>query len=963
MWGSIFDATKDLAEKARKAAEELEKNLNESAGTAPAVSAPVSVPEEDAMADHADDALNDAWDDDDVEVEEDENEEMDLEEVALTYENDTEDIVPSKIEDTNEVIDHTDDAPVALADEPISTEESPAEVPDPTGMPDGPASADPPHTTLADALVDPVAELPVESMALGVSIAISDVAMNSTDVRPNEDTDTSALFGSMVDSVAPAEAAAANEAPDEEMVSDVPEAEHGPFEASTELAPPSSGEAYILAINKQDDTPSLSVPDVSEDYSKPEDNVVPHPLGVPPLLPGAKVATVVLSHVSSPFENAEMIIESLMSDERTRALLERKFMDSVNEDAVDSQAKMEEIQELLSQREHQLFSKTEQITLMEAMHEKEKEDLLLKIQNTKEEAKRRIQKAKERVDAVESKLKSMSTDQSTSALAQDETIQKQAMMISELREEGEKLARKQADMEAAVRSSKGEARELRTTLEEVEDANSTLTEKLKKLEVDYKTAQHDLQMARQGISQVDQLDSDLRNIREESEKRASTILLLEQEVKELKAANKELHDELNVSRKGAAIETEQERKRLIMEHGRVLSDMEAKLQVCEREAAIREDALRIEIDEIRKRWQDAVRRADALSLDVQASTAPLLRQLESTNKQNRIRATAWAELETQLRNEIETSIAQNETLSRECNEYKTKFTRLERTYKEYESELKQLKNDLYDKTDLIQKLQHQRDELLHERDQLKISYSEIERASNEGVTRVRSEMTRTIVQNEDRYRGHIESMEKQLQEERNQKSVLEQQLQQLLQLGNSNHGFEIEQGDSSGGQQPTFNNDNQQRLRQSEGQVDILADALGHLAGDDNDGDDADEGEILRNNGSTGSYAALEQLTSRLKASKMELKTLRTRLAESEKIRNDLLSVVDESRNAREKLPLFEQRIQELTTENTNLQLEIRGLREDIVDVRELYRTQLNVLLEAQAEAKSNIARDESVEM
>jgi septal ring-binding cell division protein DamX len=59
--------------------------------------------------------------------------------------------------------------------------------------------------------------------------------------------------------------------------------------------------------------------------------------------------------------------------------------------------------------------------------------------------------------------------------------------------------------------------------------------------------------------------------------------------------------------------------------------------------------------------------------------------------------------------------------------------------------------------------------------------------------------------------------------------------------------------------------------------------------------------------------------------------------------------VLAESRNAREKLPLFEARVQELTIENRELTQEVMGLREDIADVRELYRGQLNSLLEAQA--------------
>ena len=674
-------------------------------------------------------------------------------------------------------------------------------------------------------------------------------------------------------------------------------------------------------------------------------------------------------------KNLVSIIDKLLANEVARKMLEEKYSLTVTRDNEDKNAEVngagsiQQLQEELHQREQQLFSKTEQITMMEAMHETEKQDLLSKIQSTKDEAKRRIQKAKERVDAVELKLKNMTSQQTTSSAALEETIQQQTVLITELRKEGEKLAQKQADMELVVRASKTETRELRKQIDEMEEEANRLSEQLRLLEVDYKVAQEQLSSARQGISQVDQLDTELRAVREENEKRASTILTLEQAVKELRTTNKEMENELKVTRKGAALESEQERKRLIMEHGQIVSDMEMKLQASEREAAIREDALRVEIDDLRKRWQESVRRADTLSVDIQANTAPLLRQIDSINKQSRIRATAWAELETQLRNEIENSIVSHEKLTKECNEWKAKVGRLDRTNKEYEAEVKQLKSELYEQHDAVQKLQHQYDEALHEIKQLKASLSDMERLSNESVARVRSEITRKMVDSEEQYRIQIESLEQQLQEEQNLRSKVEVQLMEQQSYKNHNEGSSDNNNNDIDGSamtlQPTSSKndtDSQQRLRQSQDQAEILVGALGGIVGSEYDDEDTtNDGERdtpTTSNGPMNSYAALEELTSRLKASKMELGTLRTRLVESEKIRNELLVMVDEARVAREQLPLVEQRVQELTTENHELQLEIQGLKDDIADVRELYRTQLNVLLEAQA-ASDKAGNDE----
>jgi hypothetical protein len=619
--------------------------------------------------------------------------------------------------------------------------------------------------------------------------------------------------------------------------------------------------------------------------------------------------------------------------------------------------KVLELQNQLAHREEQLFSKTEQMTMMESMFETEKHDLLQKIQNTKDEAKRRIQKAKERVEAMELRLQDVTASQHAGA----EDAQKQAEIVAALREEGEKLARRQMDMEAAVRAAKGETRELREQLEEMETSKVKAEEKIVKLEADWKATKEDLASARRGESQADKLDAELRSVREESEKRAAIILSLELEAKELKASQKELRKELEETQKGAAVESMQEIKKLKKEHGELVSDLETKIRTMEREAAVREDSLRHEVDELRKRWQDAVRRADALSVDVQSSTAPLLRQLESTNKQHRARATAWAELETQLRAELEENVIQNEKLSRERSEWKTKCSRLERMNTEYESELKQLKSELHIKTSRIETLEQKITEMEVDGAKMKEEWAEVERLANEGVSRVRSEMSKTVVEAEERHRMQLDSLETQLKLEREQRTQLEKQVEGLLEKV----GMFVPETVTAVPVQAVFNETKPKTLRQSESQIEILSGAVGGFGSGEDTSDDEDEdinGAPVA--GGASSFAALEQLTSRLKAAKVELATLRDRLSESERTREELVQDLAESRNAREKLPLFEAKVKELSSENEELRQEVEGLREDIMDVKNMYRTQLNVLLEEKAawNGKSNESAPKSTE-
>lgn len=344
-------------------------------------------------------------------------------------------------------------------------------------------------------------------------------------------------------------------------------------------------------------------------------------------------------------------------------------------------------------------------------------------------------------------------------------------------------------------------------------------------------------------------------------------------------------------------------------------------------------------------------------MDIQSSTAPLLRQLESMERQNRVRAANWTELENRLRSELEEAVIQNETLSKDRSEFKAKLTRLERSVKERDDDLASSRSIIEEQTTKVTRLETQMAKLESEAEKRQEEYEKVERLASEGVARVRSEMTQTVVDSEERYRGQIDKLEKDLAVEREKRSQLEQQVEQMLE----NSGMILAPQAAASIRIET----KPKKLRQAEGQAEILAGALGLDDSDNDDADDDDDdddfdirldrdkvaagGEPSRMGGSINSYAALEQLSSRLKTAQVELESLRKSLRESQATRNSLVEELGETRQAKEKLPLFEAKVKELTDENRELEMEIRGLRDDIAEVRELYRTQLNVLLEEKA--------------
>ena len=601
-----------------------------------------------------------------------------------------------------------------------------------------------------------------------------------------------------------------------------------------------------------------------------------------------------------------------------------------------------QLQEALRQREHQLANKAEQMNELQSMMESQEQEYRQKLQDTKEEAKKRIQRAKERCEAAESKLR-------LNASAGSEDAAKQEQIISELRAEGEALAMKQMAMEQSVRAAKGETRELREHLQDETAAKEKALEKIKSLEAELKSTKESLNAARKGESLSGKLENDLMVARTDAETKANTILSLQQHIKELTSESKDLKDEIAKIQKSAAHEAQQEKTNMRREHTGLISDLEQKLRTTEREAGVREDALRHEVAELRKRWQDAVRRADALSVDIQSSTAPLLRQLESMERQNRARAANWAELESRLRSELEESVIQNESLTKDRSDFKAKYTRFERMVKERDDELAAAKKTMEEQTTKIAKLESELEKMAEEAEKRQQEYEKVERLASEGVAKVRSEMSQTVMDSEERYRGQIHKMETELKTEKEKRTQLEKQVEDLL----DNAGMIV-----PGTQAPEAirKEAKPKKLRQAEGQAEILAGALGLDDSDDETDDEDDFGLERTASGdsdglagkrdSTTSFAALDQLTSRLKTAQVELESLRKSLRESEKTRESLVEELGESRAAKEKLPLFEAKVRELTAEKQEMELEIMGLREDIAEVKEMYRAQLNVLLE-----------------
>lgn len=329
-----------------------------------------------------------------------------------------------------------------------------------------------------------------------------------------------------------------------------------------------------------------------------------------------------------------------------------------------------------------------------------------------------------------------------------------------------------------------------------------------------------------------------------------------------------------------------------------------------------------------------------LSMDVQQSTAPLLRQLESTERQNRARASAWAELETKLRADLEEHVIQLEKLTKERNDLRASDKRLQRTLKEKDDEIASSQETIETLTATVESLEENVANLQVEQNKLHEAKEKLEKQASEGVAKVRSELSQSIIESEERHRSQIESLEAEVADERQRRESLMKQLDVLAQNINTVE-FSQTSGVSTGEQSSS---EQEQKLRGATNQASILHDTL---LGMDSDNDDEEEDEVVNMQG--GSFAAMEQLSQGLKAARLELETLRNQLASSEESREHLVAELAEMRQAAEKLTLFESKVSELTMETNLKDMELKGLQDDIADVKFLYRQQLDALLEEKA--------------
>lgn len=301
-----------------------------------------------------------------------------------------------------------------------------------------------------------------------------------------------------------------------------------------------------------------------------------------------------------PNQSGEVATQLLSGDQNDRADLQNSI--ELSEKILEQSIEIENLRNQVSVREDQLRDKSLEMAKLNDQHETELDGLKLKVTETKAEARRRIMKSKERVEDIQKRLVA-----ATSTAQDDED---KDAIIEELRNEGAALAQQQSTFEQSIRSARKDVRDLSDSLEDEKEKNGLLDGKVKALTDELRETSKRLDVAKEGEKRALKLEEDLDK---KSEELVSNVLLqrsLKEKFDQLRVELAISKEETEKAKQGLISKGEQESERLKKEKDDIYKDLEAKLRLSEKEANFREDALRHEVSELRKRWQDAVRRAD-----------------------------------------------------------------------------------------------------------------------------------------------------------------------------------------------------------------------------------------------------------------------------------------------------------------------------------------------------------------
>ncbi|KAK7402292.1 hypothetical protein VNO78_14445 [Psophocarpus tetragonolobus] len=635
--------------------------------------------------------------------------------------------------------------------------------------------------------------------------------------------------------------------------------------------------------------------------------------------------------VETDMKEHHLSSERTMSDSGSLLELERvkremKMMEAALQGAArQAQAKADEIAKMMNENE-QLKS------VIEDFKRKSNE---AEVESLREEYHQRVATLERKVYALTKERDTLRREQSKKSDAAA-LLKEKDEIINQVMAEGEELSKKQAAQESTIRK-------LRAQIRDLEEEKKGLTTKLQVEENKVESIKRDKTATEKLLQET--IEKHQNEIAAQKEYYTNALAAAkEAEALAEARANNEARTELE-----SRLREAEERESMLVQ---ALEELRQTLSRKEQQAVFKEDMLRRDIEDLQKRYQASERRCEELITQVPESTRPLLRQIEAMQETNARRAEAWAAVERSLNSrlqEAESKAATAEERERSVNE------RLSQTLSRINVLEAQISCLRAEQTQLSRTLEKERQRAAESRQEYLAAKEEAD--TQEGRVRQLEEEIRDIRQ---KYKQELQEalmQREHLQQEIEKEKAARSELERTARV----HSVPLSDQTPTTKLNSAFENGNLSRKLSSASSLGSLEEShflQASLDSYDSISERRNPGELsmspyyVKSMTSSSFEAALRQKEG-------ELASYMSRLASLESIRDSLADELVKMTEQCEKLrgeasvlPGLRSELEALRRRHSAaLELmgerdeELEELRADIVDLKEMYREQVNLLV------------------
>ncbi|KAJ0401083.1 hypothetical protein P43SY_005688 [Pythium insidiosum] len=416
------------------------------------------------------------------------------------------------------------------------------------------------------------------------------------------------------------------------------------------------------------------------------------------------------------------------------------------QEASGTQAQLLALQTALAQREAQLLSTSEMIQELHDELDKtcEREVAAVERNRLLTDQVELLRQEVVRLNRVAVAAQQASArDDEVAALQQ--AVAEKDEKLKALLDEGQALSVKQAQLEQRLRQLRREKNEEEEQKLKLQTQCDALSAQVAELSAALKTTKDDAkrstQEARQLQQTLEQTSRHVASLEEELAAAKREASAWREQHDDVARQHRELEQEIEQHRDTSASHASLTAERTEMET--TIAFLTQHVRDLEADAARRDELARLEAADLKKKWQDALHRVEALGHSVTDATQPLLRQIHALQEDQRGRQEAWNASEAALRQRAQELTAQRVALEHDKTELATQLQALQEQLAELHLVVHRREADVSrERERLEQSQQRERDArgrleaLQVELEELRLKYTDVRHAKDALATRL-----------------------------------------------------------------------------------------------------------------------------------------------------------------------------------------------------------------------------------